>query len=62
IVPDVEQFPGHIACSSDSKSEIVVPILQQGEVVGVLDIDSDELDSFDIIDARYLEEICTYIG
>ena len=62
IVPDVEQFPGHIACSSDSKSEIVVPILQQGEVVGVLDIDSDELDSFDTIDARYLEEICTYIG
>ena len=62
IVPDVEQFPGHIACSSDSKSEIVVPILQQGEVVGVLDIDSNELDSFDTIDARYLEEICTYIG
>ena len=62
IVPDVEQFPGHIACSSDSKSEIVVPILQQGEVIGVLDIDSDELDSFDTIDARYLEEICTYIG
>ena len=62
IVPDVEQFPGHIACSSDSKSEIVVPILQQSEVIGVLDIDSDELDSFDTIDARYLEEICTYIG
>ena len=61
IVPDVEQFPGHIACSSDSKSEIVVPILQQGEVIGVLDIDSDELDSFDTIDARYLEEICAYI-
>ena len=53
---------GHIACSSDSKSEIVVPILQQSEVIGVLDIDSDELDSFDTIDARYLEEICTYIG
>ena len=62
IVPDVEQFPGHIACSADSKSEIVVPILQQSEVIGVLDIDSDELDSFDTIDARYLEEICTYIG
>ena len=60
IVPDVEQFPGHIACSSDSKS--VVPILQQSEVIGVLDIDSNELDSFDTIDARYLEEICTYIG
>lgn len=62
IVPDVEQFPGHIACSSDSKSEIVVPILKQDEVIGVLDIDSDTLDSFDTVDARYLEEICTYIG
>ncbi|GAA6256734.1 GAF domain-containing protein [Bacteroides sp. f07] len=62
IVPDVEQFPGHIACSSDSKSEIVVPILKQGEVIGVLDIDSDTPDSFDTVDARYLEEICTYIG
>lgn len=62
IVPDVEQFPGHIACSSDSKSEIVVPMIRQGEVVGVLDIDSDTLDSFDTVDARYLEEICTYIG
>ena len=61
IVPDVEQFPGHIACSSDSKSEIVVPILKQGKVAGVLDIDSDTLDSFDTIDTRYLEEICTYI-
>ena len=55
-------FQGPIACSSDSKSEIVVPVLQQGEVIGVLDIDSNELDSFDTIDARYLEEICTYIG
>ena len=62
LVPDVEQFPGHIACSSDSKSEIVVPMIRQGEVVGVLDIDSDTLDSFDTVDARYLEEICTYIG
>ena len=43
IVPDVEQFPGHIACSSDSKSEIVVPMIKQGKVVGVLDIDSDTL-------------------
>ena len=61
IVPDVEQFPGHIACSSDSKSEIVVPIIKQGKVIGVLDIDSDSPDSFDTIDARYLEEICTYV-
>lgn len=61
IVPDVEQFPGHIACSSDSKSEIVVPILKQGVVIGVLDIDSDTLASFDETDARFLEEISTYI-
>lgn len=61
IVPDVEQFPGHIACCSDSKSEIVVPIIKQGKVIGVLDIDSDSPDSFDTIDARYLEEICTYV-
>ncbi len=61
IVPDVEQFPGHIACSSDSKSEIVVPMIRQGEVVGVLDIDSDTPDSFDETDARYLEEICAAI-
>ena len=61
IVPDVEQFPGHIACSSDSKSEILVPVKRQGEVIGVLDIDSDALNSFDETDARFLEEICTYI-
>lgn len=61
IVPDVEQFPGHIACSSDSKSEIVVPIKKQDVIIGVLDIDSDTLDSFDDVDARYLEEICTYL-
>ena len=61
IVPDVEEFPGHIACSSDSKSEIVVPIIRQGKVIGVLDIDSNTLNSFDDIDAHYLEEICTYI-
>lgn len=61
IVPDVEQFPGHIACSSDSKSEIVVPVKKQDVVIGVLDIDSDTLDSFDDVDARYLEEICTYL-
>lgn len=61
VVPDVEQFPGHIACSSDSKSEIVVPVKKQDVVIGVLDIDSDTLDSFDDVDARYLEEICTYL-
>lgn len=59
IVPDVEQFPGHIACSSLSRSEIVVPIFSQnGEVTGVLDIDSKELATFDDTDQQYLERIC----
>ena len=59
IVPDVELFPGHIACSSLSRSEIVVPVLSKGrEVVAVLDIDSKELATFDNIDQQYLEEIC----
>jgi GAF domain-containing protein len=57
IVPDVEKFPGHIACSSLSRSEIVVPLIKNGEVVAVLDIDSKLLDSFDDIDATYLESI-----
>ena len=57
IVTDVEQFPGHIACSSESKSEIVVPIFDKGEIIGVLDIDSDHLSAFDEIDAMYLEKI-----
>lgn len=57
IVPDVAQFPGHITCSSDSKSEIVVPVKKKDAVIGVLDIDSDTLDSFDNVDARYLEKI-----
>jgi len=57
IVPDVEQFPGHIACSGESKSEIVVPLFNNGEIVGVLDIDSDRLNEFDEIDAMYLEKI-----
>jgi GAF domain-containing protein len=57
IVVDVEKFPGHIACSSLSRSEIVVPIIRHNEVVAVLDADSEELDQFDLIDQRYLEEI-----
>lgn len=57
IVPDVEQFPGHIACSSDSKSEIVVPIFKNGEVFGVLDVDSDQLNDFDGVDRIGLEKI-----
>ena len=59
VVPDVEQFPGHIACSSLSKSEIVVPVFSKGgEVIAVLDIDSKELGTFDDIDRKYLEGIC----
>ena len=57
VVPDVEQFPGHIACSSLSKSEIVVPIFRGDEVVGVLDIDSDQLATFDETDRIYLEQM-----
>ena len=57
IVPDVEQFPGHIACNSESKSEIVVPLFKNNEIVGVLDIDSDKLNTFNEIDAVYLERI-----
>jgi L-methionine (R)-S-oxide reductase len=57
IVPDVEKFPGHIACSSLSKSEIVVPMRNGPAIVGVLDVDSNELNSFDEIDQVYLENI-----
>jgi GAF domain-containing protein len=57
IVPDVEQFPGHIACSLLSRSEIVVPVMSGGKVVAVLDVDSDKLDAFDNEDALYLEKI-----
>jgi GAF domain-containing protein len=57
LVPDVEAFPGHIACSSASKSEIVVPAFQNGEVFLVLDVDSDRLDDFDAVDQRYLEAL-----
>jgi len=57
IVPNVDEFPGHIACSSLSKSEIVVPIFDQGRVVAILDVDSDELNSFDQTDKIFLEKI-----
>jgi L-methionine (R)-S-oxide reductase len=57
IVPDVEKFPGHIACSSLSKSEIVIPVLQNNEVIAVLDVDSELLNQFDETDKKYLEEI-----
>ena len=57
IVPDVEEFPGHIACSSESRSEIVVPVWRDGRVFAVLDIDSRELATFDDVDRRCLETI-----
>lgn len=62
VVPDVGAFPGHIACSSDSRSEIVVPIVKDGQVVAVLDVDSTQLDDFDATDAQYLTEICQWLG
>ncbi len=62
VVPDVELFPGHIACSSDSRSEIVVPIMVNGEVYGVLDIDSDELATFDDTDRIYLEKMMSILA
>ena len=57
VVPDVEEFPGHIACSSESRSEIVVPVYSGDDIIAVLDIDSRELATFDDIDARYLEQV-----
>ena len=62
IVPDVEQFPGHIACSALSRSEIVIPIVRKGAVVAELDIDSAELDTFDAVDERYLTVLLTSLG
>ncbi|MFX1706476.1 GAF domain-containing protein [Chitinophaga sp. CC14] len=61
IVPDVEAFPGHIACSSLSKSEIVVPVIRNGEVTAILDVDSEHLAHFDVTDQQYLEEIVALI-
>ncbi|WKK58987.1 GAF domain-containing protein [Sphingobacterium sp. BN32] len=60
VVPNVEEFPGHIACSSLSKSEIVVPILRDGNCIGVLDVDSAELNTFDETDVKYLPQIIKY--
>ena len=57
VVEDVEKFPGHIACSSLSRSEIVVPIIKDGEVIAVLDIDSEHLNTFDVIDKEWLEKV-----
>ena len=62
VVPDVEQFPGHIACSSMSRSEIVVPVWQGEEIVAVLDIDSDTLATFDDTDRHFLEILCQHLS
>ncbi len=62
IVPDVDQFPGHIACSSRSKSEIVVPVVKGANILAVLDVDSELLNNFDEIDAKYLEIICALLS
>ena len=61
IVPDVDAFPGHIACSSLSRSEIVVPVQRDGEVIAVLDIDSKDLATFDEVDKKYLEEVVSVL-
>lgn len=62
IVPDVEKFPGHIACSSLSKSEIVVPLLKEGNIWGVLDVDSSDYNQFDETDQHYLEQIVALLS
>jgi L-methionine (R)-S-oxide reductase len=62
IVPNVDEFPGHIACSALSKSEIVVPIIKEGEVVAVLDIDSTELADFSEVDSIYLNKLCEWLS
>jgi len=61
IVPNVDEFPGHIACSSASKSEIVLPVWKNRKIIGVLDVDSDKLSSFDETDAKYLQQILDLI-
>ncbi len=62
IVSDVDEFPGHIACSSLSKSEIVVPVFKNNEVIAVLDIDSEKLSTFDAVDKEYLEKLVACLG
>ena len=62
MVPDVEEFPGHIACSSESRSEIVVPVWKDGAIIAVLDIDSERTDTFDQTDKVWLEKIVSLLG
>lgn len=61
LVPDVDAFPGHIACSSASKSEIVVPVTKDGEVIMVLDVDSDQLNDFDETDQKHLGQLMRFL-
>jgi L-methionine (R)-S-oxide reductase len=61
IVPDVDKFAGHITCDEQSKSEIVIPVFKNGQVYGVLDLDSPELEAFNETDRHYLEEICNFL-
>lgn len=61
VIDDVNQFPGHIACSADSRSEIVIPVIKNAEVIGVLDIDSEHYGYFDQTDKKYLEEIVSLL-
>lgn len=61
IVPDVDKFPGHIACDVESRSEIVVPIVKDGKLIGVLDLDSTDYDSFNDTDKKYLEELVDFL-
>ena len=62
LVPDVDKFPGHIACDGDSRSEIVVPILVDGKAVAIIDIDCVEIDGFDQVDKLYLEKLADILG
>lgn len=62
IVPDVEEFPGHIACAAASRSEIVLPLFKGGDVIGVLDVDSEYLSHFNEVDAKYLKEIINLLN
>lgn len=61
LVPNVDEFPGHIACSSLSKSEIVIPLFKNNHVIGVLDVDSDKFNDFDEVDEKYLTELCQWL-
>jgi GAF domain-containing protein len=62
LVPDVDQFPGHIACSSRSKSEVVIPVHKNGKVIAILDVDSETLGAFDDTDVTFLTELCAWIS